>query len=563
MEYLLTNKKLDSKQFGQLFYEGDFQIQDKKLILREGYFTTAKYNSLDFNTIINDKPDGIYNFLYYDSDNAQFTVINDKLGKMPVYYYLTNKYFCISNQPWKIIRLFQNRIEINDNRLKEHLYYFTIPSESATYIDGLKRLPGASILKFNLHDFNLRVKRYWKLAYNFSDEKLDRQQALAQFDQDLHRLFARIKERHPNSKLGFGNSGGLDSRLVAVYAREHDFDLQGYTICNPGSKIGLKSVSYLNAERIADYFGFQNRIIHYKPKSYEARMLLDIRNNPFGISQFFKNPLHQIPPFDILVTGQQGAMVGDHWNSYLEREDPKFIFKYFKFYFERHRDLKNRLMKLIGKIIDRDNIYNNSSILDKIVRPEKDQLKHYLEKSESIRFVNLYMYYYQNILSRYGYNGGFESINRTRPTYYLYYPNVFTSTLKWKKEYFYNRSLLKELIADKSPFLAKIRDTRLNKINGIENIKDYLSKKVELALRTTGVNFPEWVKQREYITLYRNIISRPNPIFDRLVNKDLILQHNLYKNMNTGGDFLKTKKILDIIYYREFNCLDNDSFYMK
>ncbi|MCF7885647.1 MAG: hypothetical protein K9M80_04045, partial [Candidatus Marinimicrobia bacterium] len=83
MEYLLTNKKLDSKQFGQLFYEGDFQIQDKKLILREGYFTTAKYNSLDFNTIINDKPDGIYNFLYYDSDNAQLTVINDKLGKMP------------------------------------------------------------------------------------------------------------------------------------------------------------------------------------------------------------------------------------------------------------------------------------------------------------------------------------------------------------------------------------------------------------------------------------------------------------------------------------------------
>ena len=234
-----------------------------------------------------------------------------------------------------------------------------------------------------------------------------------------------------------------------------------------------------------------------------------------------------------------------------------------RYYFEKHRAFKNRAMKLMGRIFDRQGLYKNRSILDKVVQPSSDRIQEYLNNSPGQNFINQYMYFYHNILSRYGFNGGFESINRTRKTYYLFYPFALDNILNWKQKFFYNRYLLKKLIARKSKFLTGLRDTNLKKIDGNPNSAELLFKRLELLARSTGIHFPNWVKDADYIDHYQKIMQRPNPIYDKVVDKELILKKKLYKDMNAGGDFLKTKLILDIIVNREFSRLDIDKFMIR
>ncbi|HMA62129.1 MAG TPA: hypothetical protein VKP78_05710 [bacterium] len=560
MEYLLTNLNIDADKFRGLFYKGDFHRIERHLVLKEGYFARRKYDSQKHETVLSDHPAGIYNLIIYDPEKNLVTATNDHLGKMPLFYYLDGENFLLSNQPWKIIRNLTGDLSIDEERLRDQLYYYTIPSESETYIKNLNKVPAATTLQIDLDDLSISTQKYWKMRYDFSKEKYDEETALEKFDQDLHDFFDRLLELHPAAKFGFGNSGGLDSRLVAVYAREHGFDIQGYTICNEKSRFGLNSVTYQNAKNIAGYFGFKNEVINYRPQSYDNRFLLDIRNNPFGISQFFKNPNYNLPEFEVLITGQPGSLVGDHWGSYLESNDKEYAYRYFRYYFEKHRAFKNRAMKLFGKIFDSKRLYKNRSVLSKIVKPAYDRIKEYLGNSPNQSFLNQYMYFYHNILSRYGFNGGFESVNRTKKTYYLFYPFALDNSLRWKRDFFYNRYLLKKLIARKNPFLADLRDTNLKRINEKSNPAVRLFSRIELQARSTGIHFPNWVKDPQYVNHYQKIMQRPNLIFDKVVNKDLILERKLYRDMNAGGDFLKTKMILNIIANQEYSRLDKDDF---
>jgi len=561
MEYLLTNISCDLPKSNSIYYTEDFSFSNNALILKEGYFSSRKYESLDFDEILTQHPDGIYNYLKYIPESNELIFTNDKLGKMPVYYYHSKNNFAISNQPWKIIRLI-NDVNINQQRVLAQLYYYTIPSEKYTFIDNLYKIPAASVFRYNFSTNKLDITQYWRLNYDFSGPALPELEALERLDQDLHRSIDRLQKLSHNRKIALGNSSGFDSRLMALYCKEHGLDLHGFTVCNPNTKLGFKSYTHKNANRIADYLGFQNQIIDYHPKNIKNRILLDVRNNPFDISQFFKNPYLALSNRDIMVTGQHGALVGAHWSDTLNKTNSKYIRKYFKYFFEKHKAFKNKLSKLLGKIFSTDGLYSQESILDRVIQKPKDKLKEYLDDATSNDFINLFMYYYLTVHDRYGYNAGFESINRTISSFYFYYPFVLENTFQWKQTYFNNRYLLKKLLNKKDPYLAQLPNSDLERIND-KSVYQKLVDPIKLTFRSTGINFSHWVQDQNYITQYKKIINRPNPIFDEIVDKELLLNKKLYKEMNGGGDFLKVKVILDIIYYEEYNKLDKKKFYMQ
>ncbi len=580
MEYFISNQKADGlKQVGSLYFSTNFTFGKNLVFLKEGYVfpLSAEVHENNFNQILNSDSKGIFNLIAYDIGNNVLNIKNDHLGQMLIYFYNRNNVFYLSNNFWSIFKAIGAGVNtLNSNYIKSRLFFGVSPISDQTIAKDINIIKSASEFKYFPNKGNVETTNYWSFNSK-ADYSISFDDAAEQFNANLHGLFNQLKQRFGDRPVGFGNSGGLDSRLIALYGSDHGLNLKGITIQDriPGI---FPTGTHSNSNKIAKYFGFKNSDIYYYKGDFANQLLLDIRNSPMGSCQMLKNPYQLWPETDALITGQHGYMVGrDVWNETLNNYNDTKLIKYYFLYIARHKffpsKYRTRITRLQKLLFGAD--YTEMTLkqlidtpLSNLFTPEEKNLylsyiTDYIDSTKDDFYLDRIRNFHQKTMGMHVFGGGFESLSRTKETYFTYYPSTFFDSESWPQEFFFNKKMLRYTIKKQSPFLTKIPNQNFKPIFP-QGHYDNVAPKIKLLLRGNGLMYGLWIKNKQYQKLFSEIFSRPNPYFDYLFDKDEIKNLQLETITPHGSlDFLKTKAILDILHYNELKKLDTLDFLIR
>lgn len=561
--FTLSNRSFDgATQYGEVYFKGQCQIQEPYLFFSEGiFYDPIKSTEELFST---NYKNGVFNVVKYNSQERTIEVKNDRLGMFPLYVYRDAQTFVICSNFWDIINLkgIHLQLTIDRQNFKTYLGGIRIPDEGATYFKYISLLKAGTTQRFELGHVELKWSetRYWDLMQE-PDVHLKLNDVVDQMDNNIRDLFKSISNQFPNERFGFGNSGGVDSRIIPMYAKEFDLNLIGCTIGDPKPRSVFYSTTFNSAKQIADLYGFKNFELSYHTADVDARLLLDIKNSPFGGCQVYKNPVEQAPDFNHMLCGGNGFIVSNDNNSWRtfcqlnsEEEQLNFLINY-------NSVFKNRLRKeKIGRFIGTEDKWQNktfNSIFSQDYHERfSESLKHFIRANNYKSNFSIIRSFHQRILNKHSPMGGYESLSGTRIPIYLYYPYSLEDSLRWNEDFFYDRKILKSLIIKKDPKLAQIKDQKCSQINGSNQPKRQLA---ELLIRKSGMDYLDWYHSNtSMMKKFIGIMSRVNPLFEDLLDIKNTQQVKLLElHPNIALDIIKAKRVLDLIYYQETNVFEN------
>ncbi|MFC2152588.1 hypothetical protein ACFLSE_08680 [Bacteroidota bacterium] len=564
MEYILSNKQFtDSKQFGKLYYRGSPEITNNRLSILEGE-TYPEDSSSD---IINNYVKGGYNYIVYNTESDELIIKNDKFGMLPLYVYTSKDQLFISNNLWLIItNLASSDILIDEVLFKSYLYLLKIPKEGGTFFKNVKQLNAATLFKIDIKSNKVNDDKYWELEH--SNEKIKNiDDAIEILDNDIAQLFKTLKNKFPSSKFGFGNSGGFDSRLIPAYAKQFDLPLKGFIIGDKKPRKLFYSTSHKSAMQIANYYKFEHHNVSYKSSNLLDRLLLDIRNSPIGPNQIFKNPFESIPEFEYLICGGNGFTISNENNKWQEfssitdeQKKIDFLFQY------NSKGVYSTTREKINQLLFKSDLNTKNNIFDSFITSDdkdiyRDYISQFYSKNKHKSNISIIRSFHQSFFNKQSPSGGYESLNRTKKTIYMYYPFAFDNTLRWENDFFFNRIVLQKLILKKDKYLASIPNQEFEYINKPQNQKIRL---IRFLIRKRGLDYLKWFKDSQVQHFSRNILQRENPIFEEIVSKNKLKAKDILTlHPGISLDFVKAKAILDIIYYKEFNFINDKRFLIQ
>jgi asparagine synthase (glutamine-hydrolysing) len=566
MEYILSNKEFrGSVKYSEIFYTGDFKAENGTLSITEGEITGDKYFVAGAGKGETKNFIGFYNIISYLPLNKQIIIQNDELGMLPLYYYHKSDTFIISNNLWLIIdKVSSDDLKMDIPVIISFIHFNRIPHESGTFFENIRLLPSASMLIYDISGNKVRISRYWDLEQK-PDKNLKIADAVDLLDRDLTGLFRYLKNKYPGETFGFGNSGGLDSRLVPVYARESDLSVTAFITGNPRPRKLFYSTSHKSALEIARQLNLPHHNINYEPSNFEERLLLDIRNNPLSNNQVLKNPFDRVPPFNNMFCGGNGFIISNDSNKWKEfknlgNKDRKIRFLYNYLNKLKYGSRQEKILSASFNARSRPKIYLNNSFFGDTEDSFLQYFADFYEKHKHKDNISFIRSFHQSIFNRHSPGGGFESLNRTKKSFYLYFPWAIANTLKWQDDYFFDRKILKELILKKDKRLALIPDQEGKTL--VRPAHKYLTT-ARLLLRGSGLDYRDWYRTPSILKATAAILKRDNPLFDELIDgkKNTRLLGKLHANIIL--DIVKIKKILDILYYKEFGFIFNKSFEIK
>lgn len=559
MEYIISTEPFkDSKVFGKIFYHGDFNICNNNISVFEGdlhYITKSDFIQMSDESIKNKQFIGNYNFFRYNKETHEFLIKNDKFGTFSLFLYIDSNKMIISNNVWKIIQLLsEEEITINREYFKFYIGSWGVNLDEKTLFNNISEINPAKNITGNVNNIrSIKKENYYTLEHS-RGTKFSETEAVEALDNDLNYTFSRIKEINQDEILGFGNSGGLDSRLIPIYARQNSLKLHGLTTLNKYSRFFFKSATYQNAQKIAQIYKFKNKYICYKHNNHNDRILLDIRNNPFGTAEQYKNPYDKLPKFNFYVTGGNGFIVGGNWEEIVsKKKDSAFIDSFINYNNKLNLFSWSNGVELKNKIFEKETI-----------KSLNDQKLRFYEENSQKDNLSILRSYHQYSLNKRSPAGGYESVNRLFKTYNIYYPIVFENTLNWDNSFFYDRRILKGLIKKKSEKLYNIPSQDFEMLDG-SSLSFY--QKQTRRFRTWGLDYEIWVQEEKFITFAEKVLKKENTLFYDLlgISRADFLKFDFFKEIHPhiAMDILKLKKILDIVVYKEYSFINNENYNIK
>jgi hypothetical protein len=576
MEFIVSSLFFKGAQkYGSFYFDGFPKHQNGYISFLDGDCNDEiKLNTDNVEKLETCTYKGMFNYIRILNAENKILIKNDILGRIACYYYYDGVNFIASNVFWNILNIKQN-LNVDVKRLSLNFASWTAFEANPVYFENVCTVPAAAFLEFNNVEKKVNIKKYWSFAIKHN-ESLSAENATLIADENIKKRFEYIKNKVGNAAVGFGNSGGLDSRLIASYGVEYGLNLVGFQINQEGRF--FKSQSRKNAEMISSLFGIKTKFISPLQGDYLNRCLLDIRNNPFGPAQFLKVDPNQMPNCEFLIAGHPGTILGS-WvpsevfskieseqlalllNGYVQyrriagTSKKSFLNKIYNLFFKGQysKDTRGQMLSKSNFEESRfDNVFNdkNKENRELIFLSIKEFITANTEKSPLelwLEYINIAAY------GRFNYHGGFESCCRTKPTYFLYYPEVFEGLLCWGEKLFKQRGIVENLVKKRN--LALIPDqggSVLGHTGKFEVIKGRIVHK----FRGTGLNYSQWIKDENLRSFVIKVLQKENEIFDSIVNRKYVL-----RNMEKLGESLlsicKNKILLDIVCNKEYDLLDS------
>ena len=197
--------------------------------------------------------DGMFAFVFYEEKNDTLWLIRDRMGEKPLYYSLHQNQIYFSSEASGIAASDAYKSKtIDTDALLQYLHLDYIPNNKSLLKGIEKVLPGQFI---KIRKNEIIKKNYFSLIHNKKEISL--KYATESIDQLLEKS---VKERLiADVPIGVFLSGGIDSSLIAYYAKKFDSNITSFTIKMENDTYDESSFAKL----VADKLGIKNKVAEF------------------------------------------------------------------------------------------------------------------------------------------------------------------------------------------------------------------------------------------------------------------------------------------------------------
>lgn len=177
---------------------------------------------------------GIFAFALYDSCKRQLFMARDRAGEKPLYYALAHGGICFASELKGLMAEPTLPRHIDPEALDCYLAMGFVPGERCM-LQGVKKLPPAHALVFDLKNGQARLWRYWQLPELDATAKTGLADEAALLD-ELEALLEDSVRRQlvADVPVGVLLSGGVDSSLITAMAVRATSKVKTFIIRFPG-----------------------------------------------------------------------------------------------------------------------------------------------------------------------------------------------------------------------------------------------------------------------------------------------------------------------------------------
>lgn len=545
-EYTYSFCKSIPPTHGEVAIKGGFlHIEDSFLTIEGTIFDNIIINNKNdvYEKIINFEIMGSYNIIFYDFSKQKIYIKNDITPIFPLYIYKHNKDIIISNCIWNILRK-----DINKKINKRHIYMSFIGKdfdETATNFEYINLLDIGTIGIFDIKTGEIKYKDYSKKLLHRKPLKLSLDDAASMLDESFKKTYKVIKNKTGNSPLIFGNSGGLDSRLVPAYAIDEGINLTGFTVSYLKDNKGLFSDTIIKSQKIANYYNFKNFYLKIN-KNFRNRFLRILKI--VGSGNPYKSTYEDIPSqFVYNIVGNPQVAAGG-----------------------------TALMKQLMNITSLEDL-TDCLTKRQIIKSRAELIKHKLNIEEEKRkdIEKIYKKIFTNLdtddlfsiileLHRRIYNlmltasGEYESLTRRFYSFSHYIPYTFITTYNnFEKSLLTSRAALKELQKTKLASINKFIDDGSYNFNNIYSLIDIKKQ----------INFFCTQKRESGLPLYPDSSCDYDEEKEKLIKeiKNLKVEtfNELFKGIQLPENIMYTlyiKKFFHVVENNLYDTFDNKDF---
>ena len=190
--------------------------------------------------------EGMYAFALIDKLGCKVYLGRDLFGEKPLYYYNDQKKLIFSSEVHNVDK---NLFKINQKAIYQYLHYNYVPNSNCIYENWKKINPGEIIV----FDKNFNEKLFYNFKGKINDTifiKIDDKDK--NLEQEFDKSFSKVVEDIlvADVNVGVFLSGGIDSSLVASYAKRNNKNINTFSV---GIKNEQDYDESLNAEKVAKH----------------------------------------------------------------------------------------------------------------------------------------------------------------------------------------------------------------------------------------------------------------------------------------------------------------------
>ena len=224
---------------------------------------------------------GMFAFVVWDRARRRLFAARDRFGEKPFFYTIRSGFFAFASELSALIRHPAVDRTIDQRALQKFFAYGYIPAPNALY-RGARKLPGGCSLTFDLRDFRLRERRYWRFAIDADEHAPDTR--IPALSEELRALLDRAVARRLVSDvpLGIFLSGGIDSSTVLALAARHRTPASLDTFTIGFNEASYDETSYARAVAIAIGTRHHEQILDFDTARDRAPDILARLDEPTG-----------------------------------------------------------------------------------------------------------------------------------------------------------------------------------------------------------------------------------------------------------------------------------------
>lgn len=199
---------------------------------------------------------GSFNAFVINKHLKTLTIVNDRFGFRPLYYYRAENELIFASEVKAILRYYRMAKTVNPAGLAD-FFDFGYLTGNKTFFNGIEMCPPATVISFE--QGNVTKTKYWNLVFNDSDNSLKENDYVDQLAQAIKDSVEANTQG--DFRFGLPLSGGLDSRTIAACVPKEKYPIRIYTWGMPNSpevhvakkvteKLGLK---HFNTHRTPEH----------------------------------------------------------------------------------------------------------------------------------------------------------------------------------------------------------------------------------------------------------------------------------------------------------------------
>ena len=222
---------------------------------------------------------GMFAIAILDKKSTKLTLIRDRAGVKPLYYYFYDNTFLFSSELKSFYQHPNFKKDLNKSILPYYFQFGYIPAPHTIFKNCYKLEPG-SYLEYDIKHLTFDIKKYWDIDDYYQKEKFDAN------EKEILKELENILEDAVNLRMiadvpvGIFLSGGYDSSLVtALLSKDRERKLHTFTIGFDDKKYNEAT----HAKMIANYLGTKHTEYYVSIKE----MLDKVEGLPFYYDEPF------------------------------------------------------------------------------------------------------------------------------------------------------------------------------------------------------------------------------------------------------------------------------------